>query len=189
MKSFFFLVGGMDQYADDYGYHEHFFETIGGFGTALIIAAVFAVVCAAIYYFTLCMSKNTIKCATLPIWIIALVVSGALTFATTSLVLIGNDNEEGDEAALTYAHSFYRDLEDYYIEISEEAPEPEQAMMMKAKNQIIEQLNQSEDVALRFNLNATIYALLFFYIASIIMKGFSVNGIAIPLLWPNGRKK
>ncbi|MBP5547868.1 MAG: hypothetical protein J6X58_03115 [Bacteroidales bacterium] len=185
MKSIFFLVGGMEQYADDYGFHENFFETSGGFTTALIIAAAFAVICAIIYYFGLCMSRKTIKCATLPVWITILVLSGALTFVTTNTILIGSDDEEGSETSLTYAHSFYRNLEDYYIEISEEAPETEQEAMMECKNQIVEQLNQGEDVALMFNLNAAIYALIFFYIVSLIIKGISVNGRAIPHLWPH----
>lgn len=188
MKSIFFLVGGMEQYADEYGYHENFFETSGGFTTALIIAAAFAVICAIIYYLGLCNSRKTSSCANLPVWLIALLLSGALTFVTTNTILIGSDDEEGSETSLTYAHSFYRNLEDYYIEISVDAPETEQEAMMECKNNIVEQLNQGEDVALMFNLNSTIYALLIFYILSIILKGFTSQGMAIPHLWPHGRK-
>ena len=60
--------------------------------------------------------------------------------------------------------------------------------MNNAKNEIIEQLNQGDDVAMNLGLNTAIWSGVFFYILSILIKGFSVNGQAIPHLWPHGRK-
>lgn len=189
MKSIFFLVSGMEQYADAYDYHMNFFETHGAFSTAFIIAAIVALLLAAIYYFGFCMSRKTIGMANVPVWIVCLLLTGVLTFTTTSLVLIGSDSEDGDETALTYQHSFYRNMEDYYIEISEDAPATEQEQMMNEKNDIVDRLNMGEDVALMFNINSTIYAIIFFYIFSLLMKGFTTNGLAIPHLWPHGRSR
>lgn len=188
MKSLFFLVGGMEQYADNYGYHEHFFETHGAFLSAFIIAAVVAVIFAAIYYFGLCMSHKTISCATMPVWAVALILSGVVSFLIAGQILIGHDNPDGT-SKITYDHSFYKDLDDYYIELAEEAPDAEKETMNGEKNDIIAALEDGEDVALMFNLNTGLWSLLAFYLISLLMKGFSTNGMAIPHLWPHGRKE
>ena len=187
MKSLFFLVSGMEQYADNYDYHLHFFETQGAFMSALIIAVVVALIFAAIYYFGLCMSHKTISCATIPVWAVAFVLSGAISFLIAGQVLIGHDNPEGT-SKITYDHSFYKDLDDYYIELAEDAPDAEKAAMNAEKNDIITALEEGEDVALMFNLNTGLWSLLAFYVFSLLLKGFSTNGMAIPHLWPHGRK-
>lgn len=191
MKSIFFLVSSMPQYGDEYGYHAHFFEG-SGFMTAFIIAMVVAVVCAAIYYFGLCMKVKTISAATLPVWLVGLALSALIPFFLADQILIGHnigDDNEADETAITYAHSFYRDLEYYYIDISEDAPVSEQEQMMSVKDEIVENLNQGDDVALMFSLNTLIWSVIAYYLFSLLMKGFSINGLAIPHLWPHGRKR
>ena len=187
MKSLFFLVSGMEQYADNYGYHEHFFETHGAFLSALIIALIVAVGFAAIYYFGLCMSHKTIKCATIPVWLVGLILTGLVSFLIAGFVLIGQDNPDGT-SKLTYNYSFYRDLDDYYIELSENAPDAEKIAMNGEKNDIIFALEEGNDVTLMFGLNTALWSVLAFYIFSLLMKGFSTNGMAIPHLWPHGRK-
>lgn len=202
MKNVFFLVSGMSQYKDSFGYHANFFETNGAFAIALIAALIMAVVCAAIFYYGFCMSSKTFKVATLPTWIVTLIVAGACTFLFTSQALIGHDGgslsddedmeevdaSEVDEGnASSKIHNFYVDMENYFNIKSQEEDITEEEIneLMEEKENIKEALNQGEDVALMFNLNATIYALIFFYIISIIMKGFTVNGVCIPHKWPH----
>lgn len=189
MAKLFFLVSTATAYADDYGYHDHFFMG-SGFTNALIIAIIFAVLATVIFYFGLCMSHKTISAATLPVWLVALVAAGVLSFVVTDLILIGSNPEEGaDEESIGYKHSFYNDMEDYYIELQEGAPATEKKAMLQAKNDIMLNLDQGDDVALRFGLNTAIISIMLFYLFSILFKGFTVNGGAIPHLWPHGRKK
>ena len=168
MEILFKLVSSAEAYADDYGFHIHFFEETGGFTTALIIAFAVAAVCAVIYYFGLCMSHKTINAATLPVWIV-----------------IGSEPEEDSEIT---ANNFYADLESYYIDLSEGAPKTEAEEMNRVKNEIIENLNQGDDVALMLGLNTAIWSIIFFYILSVALKGFTTTGVAIPHLPPHSRK-
>lgn len=184
METMFFLVSQAEQYLDAYGYHEHFFLTSGGFATALGIAAGVALLMALIFYFGLCMSHKTIGAAILPTWGVFLLAAGAVSFVVTNSVLIGSN----DPDAANYESSFYYDMEEYYLEIQEGVPATEKDAMNKAKNEIIEYLNQGDDVANKFNLNTAIWSMFFFYVFSIVIKGFSVNGVAIPHLKPHGLK-
>lgn len=184
MEILFKLVSSAEAYADSYGYHVHFFEESGGFTTAFIIAIVVAAVCAAIFYFGLCMSHKTIKMASLPVWCLFLVLSLGATYIVTDQVVIGTDSEDAEASA----SNFYGDMEDYYLEIQQGAPQTEQEAMNQEKNDIIENLNQGEDVGLMLGLNTIIWNLVFFLFISIIIKGFTTNGGHVPCLWPHGRK-
>lgn len=185
MDILFKLVSSAAAYADDYSYHAHFFEEAGGFTTALIIAIVAAAVCAVIYYFGFCMSHKTINAATLPVWIVFLLISAGVSFVAADQVVIGSELEEDSEVA---ANNFYADLESHYLDISIGAPTTEAEEMNAVKNDIIERLNQGDDVAFVLGLNTAIWALVFFYLLSIILKGFTTTGVAIPHLKPHSRK-
>lgn len=185
MEILFKLVSSLEAYADDYGFHAHFFEEAGGFSTAFIIAIAVAAVCAIIYYFGLCMSEKTIATATLPVWIVFLVLAGGVSFFASDIVVIGS---EADEESEITANNFYADLESNYIDLADGAPKTEAEEMNRAKNDIIENLNQGDDVAFMLGLNTAFWSVLFFYILSVVLKGFTVNGLAIPHLWPHGRK-
>lgn len=185
MEILFKLVSSAEAYADDYGFHSHFFEESGGFTTALIIAIAVAAVCAVIYYFGLSMSHKTINAATLPVWIVFLLLSAGISFVASEQIVIGSETEEDSDLT---ASNFYADLESYCIDLCDGAPKTEAEEINRAKNEIIENLNQGDDVALMLGLNTAIWSLIFFYLLSIVFKGFSVNGGAIPHLWPHGRK-
>lgn len=200
MKYFFFLVSGLEKYKDAYGYHDHFFQTSGGFLWAIGAAFVVALVCAIVFYFGLCNSRKTFKAATMPVWVVTLIITGVVTFLFTSQVLIGHgsgaigddEEEEVDAAANNGAsqgklHNFYVDMEQYYNQsaLNEDITSDELDDRLQVKEEIIENLNQGEDVAMLFNLNATLYALLFFYIISLILKGFTKHGIMLPHKWPH----
>lgn len=185
MEILFKLVSSAEAYADDYGFHVHFFEEAGGFTTALIIALAVAAICAVIYYFGLCMSHKTINAATLPVWIVFLLLTAGISFVVSDQVVIGN--EPDDDSEIT-ASNFYADLESYYIDLSDGAPKTEAEEMNKVKNEIIENLNQGDDVNLMLGLNTAIWAVLFFYILSVALKGFTTTGVAIPHLPPHSRK-
>lgn len=185
MEILFKLVSSMEEYADAYGYHAHFFEEAGGFTTALLIALGVAAVCAAIYYFGFCMSHKTVNAATLPVWIVFLVLAGGISFLGSDVVVIGSEPEEDSEIT---ANNFYADLESYYLEISDGAPKTEAEEMNKAKNEIIEMLNQGDDVGLMLGLNTALWSLIFFYVFSVVLKGFTSTGVAIPHLAPHSRK-
>ena len=185
MEILFKFVSSAGVYADEYGYHAHFFEESGGFAIALAIAGGAALICALVFYFGLCTSLKTIRSASLPVWIVFLILSAGVSFVAADQVLIGSEPEDDSEVV---SSNFYADMEDYYLEMADEAPTSEQEKMNKAKNEIIEQLNQGDDVAMMLGLNTAIWSGVFFYILSILLKGFSVNGVAIPHLWPHGRK-
>jgi len=185
MEILFKLVSSAEAYADEYGFHAHFFESAGGFTTAFLITLAVAAVCCIIYYFGLCMSNKTIQAATLPVWIVFLLLSAGISFVATDMIVIGSEVEEDSEAT---SSNFYADLDSYYIDLASDAPKTEAEAMNEAKNDIIQALDQGDDVALMLGLNSAILAVVFFYILSIILKGFTTTGVAIPHLKPHSRK-
>ena len=177
----------MEAYADDYGYHVNFFEESGGFLTAFIIAIVVAALCAAIFYFGLCMSHKTIRMASLPVWCVFLLISVGVTFVAANQIVIGSESEDESEVVDS---NFYGNLENHYTEMANEpgVPQTEQEAMRNVKNAIIENLNQGEDVGVMLCLNTLVWNIFFFYIISVCIKGFSTGGAHVPHLWPHGRK-
>ena len=57
--------------------------------------------------------------------------------------------------------------------------------VLDEKTEISDNLDAGGDVRLPFDLGCVIYAILFFYITSILIKGMTRNGAAIPHKWPN----
>lgn len=57
-----------------------------------------------------------------------------------------------------------------------------------ARQKIENDLNNGKDVRYSYSIGCTIYALLFFYFFSILLKGFTYLGIAIPHPWPHKSK-
>ena len=161
----YFFVTSSEKYGDDYDYHKHFFEG-GAFGTGLGIAAGIALLLVVIYYYVIARKHHS---SLFLEWCCLILVSGVLTFFATDSVLIGSD----DESSATYDTSFYYDLENNYTEMTQDensVPATEMQEMNNAKNDIIEDLNQGEDVALAFNLSSAIWSMLFFYLFSLIAK-------------------
>lgn len=190
MEILFKLVSSMEEYADDYGYHAHFFEEAGGFTTALLIALGVAAVCAAIYYFGFCMSHKTVNAATLPVWIVFLVLAGGISFLGSDVVVVGSSSDGDSESVFD---GFYADLDSYYLELvnpdgGQAPPKMQQEEMNREKNNIINHLDQGDDVGLMLCLNTALWSLIFFYIFSVILKGFTTTGVAIPHLAPHSRK-
>lgn len=187
----FKFVSTHEAYPDDFEYHVNYFVTEGGFAFALGMAILVALAAAILFYFGLCMKRQTIHLASLPVWGVMLILVAAVSFLIADKVFIGqplDDEKNITEESLVYRYSFCKANDIYYGEIQEGADSTNQQSMMETKDQIEEQLAEGTDVALAYSLTTAFWAIFFFWLFSCFLKGFSVNGIAIPHLWPHNRK-
>ena len=171
---------------DEYGFHTQFFVDEKAFLTWLIISLVIGVVVAAAYYFGCCNSKTSLSTANIPSWLIALALAAGLSFLVADFGIIGKANTV-DDNSLFRRHSFYVSMEKYYN--SEYASQIDDEQQLQAvldeKTQISDDLDAGKDVRLPFDLGCAVYAILFFYITSICIKGMTRAGASIPHKWPN----
>ena len=171
---------------DDFDFHKQFFVEENAFLTGLIVSLVIGVVVAAAYYFGCCNSKTSLSTANIPSWIIALCLAGGLAYLVADFAIIGKANTV-DQNSMFRRNSFYVSMEKYYN--SNYASQTEDATQLQEildeKTQISDALDNGKDVRLPFDLGCVIYAILFFYITSICVKGMTRAGAAIPHKWPN----
>lgn len=179
MDFFYYLVTNSKDWETIF--HKNYFSDGVGFTWGVIGALAIAALCAIIFYFGCCNSKNTCKLANLSVWAIFLVVAGALGYFYADTVLIGDANPK----STFYAHSFYKANEDCYIAaIKAGKTDTELHDMAQKKDQIKSNLKNGKDVRFEFDITTAVLAILFFFVFSLVVKRFTVNGKAIPFLKP-----
>ena len=183
MEKVYFLVSSLEHYVDDaYGFHSTYFASEGAFVSAFVIAVVCAVLVAAIFYFGVCNFAN--RFSKHYVWSIALLVSGVLSVVMTDVKIVGSETVNGDYTG------FFQSIDRVRENASEEyAKNPEELEKVnKAATYLLDEALAGEDdeyeVVDMLYLSNCIYTLLFFLIFSILFKGFTKYGIAIPIAWP-----
>lgn len=180
-KLFFFVTSSK---AWDAKYHDFFFNEQHAFLYAFLVMVALGLVFALIFYLGCCNSKNDNKMATLPTWVGFLVVTGLLGYLTANFVFIGKAGAK--QNSVFYKHSFYKANETYYNKYSVTySTNPQMLEQLAQKKESIKQdLNHGKDVRKPFAAGCVVYSLIFFYLFSLIIKGHTRQGVAIPHLWP-----
>lgn len=181
---YFWVTKFTDAWGDKYGFHANYFNgplqsgSNWFFWGFLIILGVAAAVAAG-FYFGLCNGRSN-KNATLTNWLIALVATGVIAFCFSHFIVIGQgvDGKAGS--------GFYKANQQYCMDYClQNKNNPQVVSDCRVElNKITNQLQKGNDVALPYDLTNVILSLLFFWIISIFIKGFSVHGASVPHHWP-----
>lgn len=179
MDFFYFLV--TDNKAWEPHYHENFFNAQGGFLLGIIGALVIGVICACAFYFGCCNSKKTSKSANLGTWAITMFICAVVAYFYADLVVIG-DPATTDNTSIFRTHSFYKANDDYYIQETSKPNVSETLIndLTQTKNTIKTSLDKGGDVRFDYDITTTLLAAIFFYLTSLIVKRFTINGRTIP---------
>ncbi len=188
------FVTSTEAWKSDHGeisFHEQFFIHEKGFVAGSLGAVIIALVFAAIFYFGLCNSKTSNKYATHWLWAIFLAVSGLVAFAYSDQVLIGNSAtaEQMYELHVSdrpynvfYEYSFYKSIHLY--EQENNASSSSQPEIQERSNKILDDLKKGEDVNMPFNMTNAVISLIAFFLISLGIKRFTINGKCIPFFKP-----
>lgn len=186
MDFIYFLVTGNEAWE---GYfHENFFMTQNGFWWGIIGAFAIAAIFALIFYFGFCNSKTSNTYAKIWLWGIFLALSGGCSYFYADLVVIGDpaqpQKDDKDRIALLYKYSFYKANNDYYTYITDDKngyrSQKEKEDLKKQMNTIKDNLNKGKDVRNDFDITTAAWSLIFFYLISLGIKRFTINGKCIP---------
>lgn len=182
MDFIYFLVKGSAAW--DSIYHANFFDG-GGFIHGLISAAIIGAVCALVFYFGCCNSDKSSKMATIGVWTSVLIIGAVLTFFYADMVIIGKSGVNSDKSIMR-TYSFYKANEDYYIARTRQPniSPSEITDLAKKKAEIKNNLDKGGDVRLNFDFTTAVLSMVFFFLTSIGVKRFTINGKAIPLKKP-----
>lgn len=182
MDYLYYLVSSLTEYNDEYQFHLSYFTDKEGFVTAFLIALIASAAFVALFYFIICNIFN--RLSRTYIWILALLLSITTTYFLTATIVIGGSDEEGSYTG------FYESIEeDAGIKREEFAQIPEEKEKLDQKEEeLIAALNgnsvETYEVSEMLYLSNCIYSTLFFIIFSILIKGTTRYGIAIPCTWP-----
>lgn len=182
MDFFYFLVTGSKAW--DPIYHANFFNG-GGFSHGVICALIVGAVCAIAFYFGCCNSNKSSKMANIGVWAGALAISAVLTFFYADMIIIGQSGVT-DNKSMMRTYSFYKANEDYYINRTGQPniSQTEITDLAQKRTEIKSNLDKGGDVRFDFNLTTSILAMVFFFLISICVKRFTINGRSIPFLKP-----
>lgn len=188
MDKLFFFVTNSQAWKDTREFHENFFVTHNAFMYGVLTAIIVALVLALVFYFGCCNKRNDDSMANTGVWAGFLLVTGLLVFLTANFAFIGKSNV-ADSQSIFYKHSFYKANSEFVIEKTRDNQNQQQVDEYTTARQKIEtDLNNGKDVRYSYSLGCTVYSLLFFYIFSLLFKGFTYQGIAIPHPWPHKSK-
>lgn len=183
MYFFYYLVTGSNSWESHY--HENFFNAHGGFLWGIIGALIIGVVCACVFYFGCCNSKKTSKSANLVVWVITMLICAVVAYFYADLVVIG-DPATTDNTSVFRAHSFYAANDEYFIEKTSQSGVSETDIndLTQTKNKIKTDLDKGGDVRFEYDITTALLAAIFFFLTSLIVKRFTINGKTIPLKKP-----
>lgn len=183
MDFFYFLVTGSKSWEPHY--HENFFNTQGGFLWGIIGALVIGVICACAFYFGCCNSKKSSKSANLGVWAITMLICAVVAYFYADLVVIG-DSATTDNSSLFRTHSFYKANDDYFIQQTSQSGVSETLIndLTQTKNTIKTNLDKGGDVRFDYDITTALLAAIFFFLTSLIVKRFTINGKTIPFQKP-----
>lgn len=191
MKFFYFLVDWDGKYSSKL--HEFFFEHANGFLYGILLALVAALVFALVYYFVLGKNVTTAKMSN---WWICGIVACAVTFLISDFVIIGQEPTQKEyskgkelDKKMTYKYSFYRSMDKAVKPgngtlIKSDMTPGEKEGHIKAKKQVVSNLNKGGDVRYTFSFNTTFWCAIFFFAFSMLFKGMSEAAKTKPVKWP-----
>jgi len=189
-KYFFFTVTGDKAYKAETWFHTNFFETNGAFFFGLLWAFIIGVALAAIFYLVCCNNKESNALAKIHVWAIFLILAGALTFFVADWGIIGQRGAKVGSSF--YEHSFYKANEKLFTELTNPSKHAEIAknptvvqQLASTKQNIKQDLDHGKDVRNIFNITCVVWSIIFFYLASITIKGYTRFGIPVPHKWPS----
>ena len=165
-------------------YHKNFFIDNGAFTSGFLWALAIGVIIAIAFYFSCCNSKKTSKSATSTVWACFMVLAAVLTYVASDFYIIGTkDSSNGTKDSTS---GFYQANEDYFIKISRENSDNEQLLkeLSLKKDEIRKNLNDGGDARFDFSITNVLLCCLFFYLASIVIKNFTISGKTIPHKFP-----
>lgn len=181
MESLYFLVTGSPSW--DIEFHNNFFITKDAFLWGFVLAAVLGLVFCLAFYFGCCNSKKSAKSANIGVWAVFMLITGLCTYFVSDMVIIGGSQQPG---SVFYEYSFYKSNEDHYLKLSQN-PNASDSLLQEwaiTKQNIRQDLNKGGDVRFDYDITNTVYALLFFFLWSLLFKRFTHNGKSIPLQNP-----
>lgn len=176
---FYFLVTGSKSWT--LNFHENFFNVHGGFFWGVIGALIIGVICALVFYFGCCNSKKSAAMANIGVWAGFLVVCALIGYIYADMIVIGKSGNV-DQSSIFYRYSFYKANNEYYIDQTNQPNVPQTTIkeLQATKNQIESELDKGGDVRFSYDLTTAILALIFYFITSLIVKRFTINGKTIP---------
>jgi hypothetical protein len=183
MDFFYFLVTGSKAWEPHY--HQNFFITQGGFLLGVIGALIIGAVFALAFYFGCCNSKKSSKSANLSVWALFLLLGAVVSYFYADLVVIG-DTATTDKNSVFRTHSFYEANNQYYLQKTNQSGVSKTLMedLTNKRNEIKSNLDKGGDVRFDYDITTAVLAILFFFIVSVIVKRFTINGKTIPFLKP-----
>lgn len=183
IEFFYNFVSSLEEYNDAYGYHTQYFLEEGGFLTAFLIALLSAVIITFLFYFLICNLCNSLS--KFYIWIIGLFIAiGGNLLLTKAYVVGGENNDTGEYSG------FYSSIEQHTSNLNEEFSKnnEERKKINDAAETILLNLREEGDeeyaVVDMLYLNNTLWCLTLYILISILIKGTTKYGIAIPCAWP-----
>lgn len=157
-------------------FHENFFNDRYGFFWGFIGAVVIGVIFSVVFYFGCCNSKTTCRLAKRGYWIIAMGICAAVACLYANFVVIGT----GDQA-LPFHVNFYQANNSYYLEKTEGAPEALITDLTRGLDTIKHSLDEPfGDVRLEYGITTAALAAISFFVVSIVVKRFTINGRTVP---------
>lgn len=172
---------GEGDYADFVDYYRDYFDgtpvcsTI--FWTGLAIAGVIAL----LFYFGIC--NFVFKLAKRWVWFCALALVFVITFFVTIPQIVGHDADNPDDATGIF-FSAYQTEDDKIQDADDEAREEIKMLTQQYCEQFQMLDDESETMRdylpVEMALANSVYALLFFFILSLVFKRFTTHGTAIP---------
>lgn len=184
MDKLFFFVTSSEFWKNNFDFCDNFFNIHNGFLTGLAIALGLALLLALLFYFGCANNKHEGQLATIPVWVGFLAGTFILTTVCANYILIGKSSTTPQDS-MFYSHSIYKATTDYVIKKTSNNPNEDQVKKIVAQQtQFNKTLDQNGGVRWSFSLGCGVYSILFFYIISLLVKGFTYGGVAIPHLWP-----
>lgn len=162
MDQIYFLVTKMTtwQTVDTYRFLPHYFIDNGGFTSAFVVALVVALIGIAIFYGWIGTSVD--RLATVPVWLITMIVVGVVTFGVTQAVIIGSN------AAQT---GVFSDIVDFSAIQQQGLPSDLVPQFTANVQNLKERLDSvSCDVVLALNIENAVLSMLLFFLISIGVK-------------------
>lgn len=177
-KMIYFLVSSSKAYTEDgLGFHREFFINNNGFLFSLLLAIIIAVLVAVIFYFGLCMKKDTFSAAKTSNWVVALVIAAICCFFVNDILLVGSPKYSGKGIS-----TYYKSNDDFVIKMQESTVSPEE--YTAERDNLNENISNWKDVRVQYNLNSVFWCVIVFCGVSIAIKGLTPYGNCIPCKWP-----
>jgi len=186
MDKVYFFVSQLDEFTEGgWDFYSNYFLEEGGFLYSFLIALAVAVVMLIIFYGFIC--NKVFKLSKPIVWLVFLCLSLGITFFATSSFIIGNYEAEDSTG-------FYGSIETTYTNLSNkdnfQANPGDLKALIATKEDIIEKLGEkTSEVATSLCVGNSIFSLIWFLLFSVLFKGFTKYGIAVPFVWPRNLHK